>query len=171
MRGQVRRIGRPVVLASGMLMALAIGAAAQTSRTSNVTSTFVVTSQAKLTTSSATLTFPNGNPDVVPRIPASEGPLSVTVKSRSRPGSAIVLTVQASDDLRSGLATIVVSALTWTASGTGFLGGTMSRTAQTVGSWTTTGNATGLLTFGLLNAWTYSSGTYTTTITYTLTAP
>jgi hypothetical protein len=130
-----------------------------------------VTSQAKLTVSSATLTFPDADPDTVARIPASEGPLTVTVASRSTSGSAIVLTVQASDDLRSGLATIAVSALTWTASGIGFLGGTMSKTAQTVGSWTTTGNSTGVLTFGFANGWTYSVGSYCTTITYTLTVP
>jgi hypothetical protein len=171
MPGDARRIGRPVFLAMGVVIAIAAVAAAQSSSGKNVTATFVVTSQAILTVSSATLTFPNADPDTVARIPASEGPLTVTVASRSTSGSAIVLTVQASDDLRSGLATIAVSALTWTASGIGFLGGTMSKTAQTVGSWTTTGNSTGVLTFGFANGWTYSVGSYRTTITYTLTVP
>jgi len=171
MQGDVRRIGRPAVLAMGMLVVMAAGTAAQSTRSSNVTATFVVSSQAKLTVSSATLTFPNADPDTVAKIPASEGPLTVTVASRSTLGSTIVLTVQASDDLRSGLATIAVSALTWTASGTGFVGGAMSKTAQTAGSWTTTGNATGLQTFSFTNAWTYSAGSYGTTITYTLTVP
>ncbi len=171
MPGQVRRIGRPAVLAIGIVVVVAAAAAAQGSRSRDVTATFVVTSQSSLKISSASLTFPNADPDTVGQIRASEGPLSVTVSSRSTPGSVINLSVQASDDLRSGLSTIAVSALTWTASGSGFVGGTMSKTAQTVGSWTTTGNTTGLLTFSLRNAWTYSVGNYGTTITYTLTVP
>ena len=126
MQGDVRRIGRPAVLAMGLWLVMAAGAAGQTSRSNTVTSTFVVGSQAKLTISSTSLTFANADPDTVAQVPASEGPLAVTVASRSTPGSAIVLTVQASDDLRSGVATIAVSALTWTAGGAGFLDGTMS---------------------------------------------
>jgi hypothetical protein len=171
MQRHVRRIGRPAALAIGMLIVVATGAAAQGSRSRDVTATFVVSSQASLKVSSVSLTFPNADPDTVAQIPASEGPLTVTVASRSTPGSVINLSVQASDDLRSGLTTIAASALTWTASGAGFLGGTMSKAAQTVGSWTTTGNTTGLLTFRFRNAWTYSVGSYGTTITYTLTVP
>ena len=171
MRGQVRRIGRPAVLAIGIVIVVTAAAAAQGSRTDTVRATFVVASQAQLSVSSATLTFPNRDPDVVTQVTASEGPLTITVKGHSTVGSAILLTVQASDDLRSGVATIAVSALTWTASGTGFLGGTMSKTAQTVGSWTTTGNATGVLAFSFRNAWTYAAGAYGTTISYTLTVP
>jgi hypothetical protein len=171
MRGQVRRIGRPAALAIGMSIVTAAAAAAQSSRSDTVAATFVVTSQAQLSVSAATLTFPNSDPDIVTQVPAAEGPLTITVKSRSTKGSAILLTVQASDDLRSGLATIAVSALTWTASGTGFLAGTMSKTARTVGSWTTTGNATGVLAFRFQNSWTYAAGAYGTTISYTLTVP
>lgn len=171
MQGDVRRIGRPAVLAMGLWLVMAAGAAGQTSRSNTVTSTFVVGSQAKLTISSTSLTFANADPDTVAQVPASEGPLAVTVASRSTPGSAIVLTVQASDDLRSGVATIAVSALTWTAGGAGFLDGTMSTSARTVGSWTTTGNATGLLTFSFRNGWAYPVGSYSTTITYTLIVP
>lgn len=171
MRGQVRHAGLPAVLAIGMSIAMTTGVAAQGSRSDTVVATFVVAPQAQLTVSSATLTFPGSDPDVVTQIPASQGPLTVTVKSRSTPGSAIVLTVQASDDLRSGIATIAVSALTWTASGTGFVGGTMSKAAQTVGSWTSSGNATGMLSFSFRNSWAYAAGTYGTTISYTLTVP
>lgn len=171
MQRHVRRTGWPAVLAIGMLVVTSSGAAAQRTRSRSVTATFVVGSQARLTVSSTALTFPNADPDTIAQIPASQGPLTLTVASRSTPGSVIVLTVQASSDLRSGLATIPVSALTWAASGTGFLGGTMSQVAQTAGSWTTTGNATGMLTFSFRNAWTYPVGSYGTTITYTLTVP
>lgn len=167
----MRHVGRPIAWAIGSLIALAPAVGAQGARTGTVVASFVVASQAKLSVSSATLTFPSGDPDLHARIPASEGPVTVGVKARTSPGSPVVLTVWASDDLRSGLATIAISALAWTASGTGFVGGTMSTTAQTVGTWTSSGAPSGTLTFSLLNAWTYSTGSYGTTLTYTLTAP
>ncbi len=171
MRGDVRRLGQLAMLAAAIATLAAAGAAAQSSLPDTVTATFVVSSQAKLTFSSTSLTFPNADPDSVAQIPASEGPLALTVSARSSQGGSIVLTVQAADDLRSGLTTIPVSSLSWTASGPGFLGGTMSRTAQTVGSWTTAGTASGTLTFRLANAWTYPVGLYSTTLTYTVTVP
>ena len=48
----------------------------------------------------------------------------------------------------------------------------MSQTAaQRVASWVSSGSWTGTQTYGLLNSWTYATGTYSTTLTYTLTAP
>jgi hypothetical protein len=171
MQGHVRRIGLNCALAIGLLIVSAAGAAGQKSRSDTVTATFVVGSQAKLSISSTSLTFANADPDSVAQIQATEGPLAVTVACRSSQGGTIILTVQAADELRSGLATIPVSALSWTTSGTGFVGGTMSTAAQTAGSWMTAGNSNGVLTFRLRNSWTYPVGTYSTTITYTLTVP
>lgn len=166
----MRHVGPLLVCATAWLL-LPSGAAAQGRRTGSVAATFVVASQARMSLSAATLTFVGGDPDLSSRIPASEGPIAVTVKMRSVPGSTVVLTVQASDDLRSSLSTIGISALAWTASGVGFVSGTVSRNAQTVGSWTASGAVSGALTFSLLNSWTYASGSYGTTLTYTLTAP
>jgi hypothetical protein len=82
------------------------------------------------------------------------------------------LTVLASDDLRSGVTTIPANAITWTATGTGFVGGTVNRTtAQTVGSWTGSGSFNGSQQYLFRNLWTYSTGTYTLTLVYTLTSP
>jgi hypothetical protein len=48
----------------------------------------------------------------------------------------------------------------------------MSRTtAQAVGSWISSGSRTGTQSYTLANAWTYATGTYSTTLTYTLSAP
>jgi hypothetical protein len=171
MQRGARRAGR---LAAGVCLLLAVmvpGALAQSSRSGNVTATFVVNPQARLTLSSNALTFPSADPDTVTQIPALEGPLAVTIGMRSAAGTTVVLTAQASDDLRSGMASIAISALTWTASGPGFTGGTMSKSAQTVGSWAAAGTSTGALTFWFHNSWAYSAGHYSTTITCTLTVP
>jgi hypothetical protein len=68
--------------------------------------------------------------------------------------------------------TIAVSAIRWTASGAGFVGGTMSRTlAQPVAAWSASGAYTGTLSFTLANSWDYAVGNYSTTFTYTLSVP
>jgi hypothetical protein len=95
-----------------------------------------------------------------------------TLTSRSLSGSTVTLVVVASDDLRSGLDVIPATQMRWTTSGTGFVSGTMSKTAaQTVASWVNSGAWTGTQSYTLTNAWTYATGTYSATLTYTLTAP
>jgi hypothetical protein len=44
-------------------------------------------------------------------------------------------------------------------------------TAQTVGSWTGSGNRSGTQSYALANSWNYATGAYTAMATYTLTAP
>ena len=125
---------------------------------------------AQLTLSANSIAFPDASPDVMPQVPAA--PLTVTAKARATRNASIRLTVLASDNLRSGVNTIPVDALTWTASGPGFLPGTVSRTAaQTVGAWTGSGARIGTQTYQFRNLWTYATGTYTVTLTYTLSAP
>ena len=140
--------------------------------TSNVTVAATVTATAKLTVSSATLTFPNSDPDTVPSIAATEGVVNITAKSKTSTGSSVTLTIVSGADLTSGTDTIAISNLTWAASGTGFVAGTMSKTtAQTVASWTNSGNRTGTQTYALANSWSYPTGSFSATATYTLTAP
>lgn len=142
------------------------------SRTSTVTASAIINGQAKLSLSSPALGFPDADPDSVPIIAAAGGPITIVAKARSTPGSAVALTVQALDDLRSGTDVIPASALTWTVTGTDFVGGTVSRgAAQTVASWPNSGVRTGSQTYRLQNSWSYAIGTYTLTLTYTLTAP
>ena len=83
-----------------------------------------------------------------------------------------MLTIQSDDDLRSDVQVIPASAITWTATGTGFLAGTLSKlTPVSVGQWTGSGVRSGTQTFSFLNSWTYATGTYTCVLTYTLTGP
>ena len=86
--------------------------------------------------------------------------------------STATLTVLAAGDLTSGTDTIAISNVTWTATGAGFVAGTMNKTtAQSAGSWTGSGNRSGTFSYFLANSWSYPTGSYTATTTYTLTAP
>ncbi len=158
----------------GCLLAAVFLTVATDTRAQNpftVTASFNVAAQAKLSFSATTLTFPDADPGTTPLVPASQNPITVTASVRFGSGQAI-LTVLASDDLRSGMDVIPISALTWTASGTGFVGGSMSRTtAQMVATWNTSDRYVGSLTFRLGNSWNYASGNYGTTLTYTLSTP
>jgi hypothetical protein len=142
------------------------------SDTVTVAASATVAGLTKLTLSTAAISFPDADPDTVPVIAASGGPITVTAKARATPGATITLTVEAADDLRSGTDTIPASALSWTATGPGFADGTVVRgSAQLVAAWTSSGVRTGTQLYALRNLWTYATGTYTLTLVYTLTAP
>jgi len=140
--------------------------------TSNITLNATVSDTARLIISSAVLTFPNSDPDAVPSIPANEGAVTITARARTSAGSTVTLTLLAAADLTSGTNTIAINNMTWTVTGAGFVAGTMNRiTAQSVASWTNSGNRTGTQTFALANSWLYPTGSFSATATYTLTAP
>lgn len=140
--------------------------------TGAVSVTVAVAAAAKLVISSSTVTFPNADPDVTPFVAAAEGAISVTAKARTATGSPVELTVLAAGDLVSGPNTIGVTNVSWTASGAGFVAGTLSSSvAQTVGSWSGPGQRAGTQSFQLANSWTYATGAYSTVATYTLIAP
>ena len=127
---------------------------------------------ARLTLSTSSITFPDADPDVLPSVPSAPPAVTITAKARASYGSTVTLTVEATDDLRSGLDTIPVSALTWTATGPGFVSGTLSRTTpQVLATWSGSGARTGDQSFAFANRWTYATGTYTLTIVYTLSTP
>jgi len=140
-------------------------------QTSNATLNASMNSVARLSLSSAALTFPDADPDTVPSIQASQGPITVTAKARTSPNGMVTLTIRAGDQLRSGLNTIPESNITWVTTGGGFSNGTLSATtAQAVATWTGSGVHTGTQTFFFRNLWSYATGTYTLTMTYTLSA-
>lgn len=118
------------------------------------------------------VTFPSSDPDTVPVIDGTPVQITYRVRQNSGPWS---LTVLAGGDLISGPATVDISNVTWIATPSPpFQNGTLNKTvAQRVASGV--GNvvqpATGSLTFRLANAWTFSTGTYTQTVLFTLTAP
>jgi hypothetical protein len=118
------------------------------------------------------INFANADPDAMPSIPATENPVTVTVKAKTGSLSSVTLTVLAAGDLISGSDTIPIGNVTWTASGSGFAGGTMNKTTpQSAGSWTGPGARTGSFSYALVNSWSYATGTYSAAVTYTLTAP
>ena len=131
-----------------------------------------VSTLAKLNLSTASVSFPDADPDSVPLIPTTGGPILITAKSRATPGMQVVLTLQAADDLRSGVNVIPASSITWTATGAGFAAGTLSKlTPVTMASWTGSGVHTGSQQLYLRNLWTHPTGTYTVSLLYTLSAP
>jgi hypothetical protein len=162
------RVAIPLLVVAALL-ALATSALAQTrTATLNVT----VNGFARLTLSSSGVSFPDSNPDLVPQVPGSTGPLTITVKARTTANASLRLSVLASDDLRSGVRTLPASNITWTATGAGFVAGTLNRTtAQTVGSWIGSGARSGAQSLFFRNLWTHPTGTYTLTMTYTLSSP
>lgn len=164
------KISRTLLVAALALGAAKAGHAA--SATANGTVTANVNAVANLTLSSNNLTFASADPTVTPNISPNEGAISVTAKARTSAGADVTLTVKAADDLKSGANVIGIDQVSWTASGSGFGPGTMSKaTDQAVGLWTNSGQHSGTLNFLFANSYNYATGTYTAAITYTLTAP
>lgn len=158
----------------GVVTGVAVAAASVGADTRSVSATAKVTvaAVAKLSLSSATLSFPDANPDMVPAIPSVGGPITITTRVRATPGSLVTLSVQSSDDLRFGTATIPASAVRWTATGNGFVDGTMNTAvAQIVATWVGSGARAGTQAYTLANSWNYATGSYSTTFVYTLSAP
>jgi len=128
-----------------------------------------VDASAKLQLDILEVNFADADPDNVPTITANS-PIKVTAKGKTGAAGNITLTVLATA-LVSGSDTIPVDAIKWLATGGGFAAGTMGASAQPLGSWKGSGNREGFQTYTLTNSWAYATGTYKTSITYTLTAP
>ena len=158
------------IAAAAMVALVSTSAFAQTTVNGAINVTANVNAKAKLTLGVAAINFADADPDVTPSITSAA--FNIDVKARTSGLGNVTLTVVAGNDLVSGGDTIGISALTWTATGTGFQAGTSNKTtAQTVGSWTGSGSPTGTQTYALANSWTYATGTYTATLNYTLSVP
>ena len=141
-------------------------------RSRTVTLSTNIASRAKLEFGLLTMSFPDANPETVLSNPANVNPLSVTSSGRTGPTQTTTLTCVASNDLVSGTNIITIDNLTWTATGTGYVLGTMDRTTpQTAGSWPGSGRHVGTFSYFLANSWLYTAGDYSTSVNYTLTAP
>jgi hypothetical protein len=119
------------------------------------------------------ISFPSADPDAVPLVLAA--PLTVTYRIRGNANNPWSVTLLAGGDLISGPSRVDISNVTWVATpAPPFQNGTLSRTvAQRIASGT--GNAaiaqSGSVTFRLVNSWTYSTGTYTQSVVFTLSSP
>ena len=135
------------------------------------------TCSAQLTINTTSITFHNASPSSTPSVPAAENPVHVTASVQINDLGTVTLTALAGGDLISGPHAIPVDKVTWTVTGSGgnnggFIAGTMSKQSpKLVGSWTTSGTYYGDFSFFLANSWSYATGTYTQTVTYTLIAP
>jgi hypothetical protein len=138
--------------------------------TKTVAVSATVSATAKLVLSGNTLTFPDRDPDTFTTIAATEGTITITAKGKTAKDATLTLVVKAPNLTTSGSDTIAVSAIKWTATGTGYSAGTMATTDVGLGSWTNSGDYGGTQTYALDNSWSYATGAYSTTITYTLTA-
>lgn len=157
-------------IAAGFAVSATIAGAASTQP---LTMNYSLIARANLTITPSTINFPDADPTLSPLVAAAENPVVVTAKFRKDPSAALTATlVCQGGPLVSGADAIPSSGVTWTATGTGFTGGTLSNiTPQQVGSWTASGNYSGSLNFKLSNLWTYAVGNYSGNVTYTLTAP
>ena len=155
--------------AAALCVSTSVFAQATDAATVNVSAT--VAAKAKLTIAGGPVSFPDADPTATPVISASA--LTIDVKARTSASGSVTLTALASDDLKTaGSDVITINNLTWTVSGAGFVAGTMSKSsAQSVGTWTGSGSPSGSQTLKLANSWSYATGSYSTTVTYTLTAP
>ena len=125
-----------------------------------------------LSLSPTVVSFPPSDPDAFPVVTSAPVTISYRVRQHNAPWQ---ITVLASGDLNAGGATVDISNVSWVATpAPPFRSGTLSKTvAQVVASGAGNVNptASGSLTFRLTNAWTYSTGTYTQTLVFTLSAP
>jgi len=163
--------GLSVPLIALVFCGLAMPAAAFSTNT-EVNLQAPLASSASLIISPTSINFPNADPDTIPLIPATENPVTVETLSQVSGNKTVTLTVLAHSDLVSGSSAIPISNVTWNASGSGYVSGTMSKTTpQTAGSWQRSGDRIGTFSFFLKNSWSYATGNYVVTVTYTLTAP
>ena len=161
-----------VLVAAGVLL-ISSSAYAQSSGTVNVTANVAARAKLQLNNSTAavqthSITFNDADPDTTATLTAA--PFNVDVKARVPGGGAVTLTVAAGGNLTSGTDTIAINNLSWTGSGA-MAGGTANTVAQTVGNWTGSGHRQGTQTYELANSWAYATGSYSATLTYTLTTP
>jgi hypothetical protein len=166
----MKKVSLVLAICLGLVL-MAEGAFAVTA-TQNLTVNATVSARATLSIGQSSIHFPDADPDATPSIAATENAVSVTAKVRTGSSSTATLTHLAAGDLVSGSDNIAISNVTWTASGAGYVAGTMNKTtAQTAASWTGSGNRGGSFSYFLTNSWSYATGSYSASSTYTLTAP
>ena len=154
-----------------IFVVLIVCAAPSAAQTDTATLSTSLSTLARLSLSAGSVSFPDANPDAVAQVASSPPTISITAKARATQNGTVTLTVQASDDLRSGVTTLPASHITWTATGAGFAGGTLNATTpQTVATWSGSGVRSGTQSFFFRNLWSHPTGTYTLTLLFTLSA-
>ena len=161
-----------VIVGLGLVLMAGSVFAANATATSTLTINATVANTAKLTLGAASISFADADPDLVASIPSVPAAVNVTASAKTTTSGAVGLTVKTSSDLTSGSDTIPMPNVKWTASGAGFVAGTMDKTTnQATGNWSGSGSRIGTITYALTNSWGYATGNYAATATYTLIAP
>lgn len=165
MRPPFRAVGA-VSLVAGVVAGIATGASAQRGGPPQQQQ------RLDLSLSPTVISFPPSDPDAFPVVTSAPVTLNYRVRGYDGPWQ---ITALASGDLNAGSSTVDISNVSWVATpAPPFQNGTLSKTvAQIVaaGSGTVNPTASGSLTFRLTNSWTYSTGTYTQTLVFTLSTP
>ena len=162
-----------VLVAVGLGLVLMAGGVFAATDSPTLTINAAVSARAKLTLSPTAIHFPDGDPDAsgpngLGTVAATEGAVSATASVRTSSGGQPTLTVKAPDFST----TIPSSRITWTASGSPFSAGTMATTDVSAASFATgSGSYTGSFAYYFQHKWTDLTGSYSTTATFTLTAP
>jgi len=119
------------------------------------------------------VTFNSADPDTTPVVIAQ--PIVVNYRVRKNGNAPWRLSVLAEGDLVDGTSIIDISNVSWTATpAPPFQNGTLSKTVEQV---LASGNGNvdpandGSVVFQLANSWNYTSGQYTQTVVFTLSAP
>ena len=118
-----------------------------------------------------TVSFASADPDSEPLISAP--PIRVTYVALGQGAGSWTMTVAAEGQLVSGTSTIPIANVSWVATPTPtFRNGTLSTTPQVLATGTgLTLLQSGDVTFRFNNSWNHNVGTYTQTITFTLSSP
>lgn len=133
--------------------------------------------------STSSITFPDLDPDIFPLTQQNGAALSITITANGNYGGPTYsCSAQALGDLDSGLSTIPIYNVKWTAvtvkgdTGESFSNGTLSKSnsvlvATGVGQDNTSSPLQGDLTFFIDNLWTYAAGNYSQTVNFTVSTP
>lgn len=126
-----------------------------------------------LTIDSTSINFANSSPTTRSKVQATPNTVTVTASANIDTSTTATLTVRAGGDLVSGGNTIPIGNVSWTAAGDGFVSGptALANTPVTAGSWQGPDQHVGTFSFFLANSWSYATGNYSQTVTYTLSAP
>ena len=97
----------------GLGLVLIAGSVFAASTTAPLTINATISSTAKLTLGTASIAFPNSDPDTTPSIGATQNPVSVTASAKTTTSGAVGLTVVTGGDLAdAGTDTIAIGNVT-----------------------------------------------------------
>ncbi len=132
-----------------------------------------VETRCKIELSTNTVSFTRFGPPAGAPVPQNEPPVTVTVKTTTRPSARIHARIVVTGDLtdsKTGM-TIPAESIRWSATGNGFLSGRLSKAnPQQIGNWNKSGTYQGTLTFTFQDDPSYSPGTYILVVTVTVSA-